>query len=75
MPLPDRVGKNHDFFKSKKSDFFLFKSDFFNFVVQVSNVRGWQIVQVVYDDVINDKDYVGFKSVTEDRELRKYIRR
>jgi len=27
-----------------------------------------------YDDVINDKDYVGFKSVTEDRQLRKYIR-
>ena len=25
--------------------------------------------------VINDKDYVGFKSITEDRELRKYIRR
>ena len=28
---------------------------------------------MLYDDVINDKDYVGFKSVTEDRELRKYI--
>jgi len=26
-----RVGKNHDFFKIKKSDFFLFKSDFFIF--------------------------------------------
>jgi len=25
--------------------------------------------------VINDKDYVGIKSVTEDRELRNYIRR
>jgi len=25
--------------------------------------------------IINDKDCVGFKSVTEDRELRKYIRR
>ena len=25
--------------------------------------------------VISDKDYVRFKSVTEDRELRKYIRR
>jgi len=25
--------------------------------------------------VINDKDYVGFKSITEDREFRKYIRR
>ena len=25
--------------------------------------------------VINDKDYVGFKSVTENRELRKYITR
>jgi len=24
------------------------------------------------DDVINDKDHVGFKSVTEDRELRKH---
>ena len=30
---------------------------------------------MLYDDVINDKDYVGFKSVTKDRELRKYIRR
>jgi len=30
---------------------------------------------MLYDDVINDKDYVGFESVTEDRELRKYIRR
>jgi len=30
---------------------------------------------MLHDDVINDKDYVGFKSVTEDRELRKYIRR
>jgi len=30
---------------------------------------------MVYDDVINGKDYVGFKSATEDRELRKYIRR
>jgi len=28
-----------------------------------------------YDDVIYDMDYVGFKSVTEDKELRKYIRR
>jgi len=77
-----RVGKNHDFFKSKKSDFFLFKSDFFDlnqiffyFFVQASNTRGWQVVQMLYDDVINDKDYVGFKSVTEDWELRKYIRR
>ena len=25
-----------------------------------------------YDDVINDKDYVGFKRATEDRESRKY---
>jgi len=25
--------------------------------------------------VINDKHYIGFKSVTKDRELRKYIRR
>jgi len=30
---------------------------------------------MLYDEVINDKDYVGFESVTEDRELRKYIRR
>ena len=30
---------------------------------------------MLYDDVINDKGYVGFKSVTEDSELRKYIRR
>jgi len=28
---------------------------------------------MLYDDAINDKDYVGFKSVNEDRELRKYI--
>ena len=27
------------------------------------------------DDVINDKDYVGLKRVTEDRELRKYNNR
>jgi len=26
----NRVGKNHDFFKPKKSDFFIFKSDFFD---------------------------------------------
>jgi len=32
-------------------------------------------VQILYDDVINDKDYVGFKSVTQDRALRKYNRR
>jgi len=25
---------------------------------------------MLYGDVINDKDYVGFKSVTEDTELR-----
>jgi len=24
------------------------------------------------DDVVNDKDYIGFKRATEDRELRKY---
>jgi len=30
---------------------------------------------MLYDDVINDKDYLGLKSVTEDRELRKYNRR
>jgi len=30
---------------------------------------------MLYDEVIYDKDYAGFKSVTEDRELRKYIRR
>ena len=30
---------------------------------------------MLYDDVMNDKDYVGFKSVTEDSELRKYIGR
>jgi len=28
-----------------------------------------------YYDVINDKDHVGLKRVTEDRELRKYNRR
>jgi len=27
---------------------------------------------MLYDDVINDKDCVGLKRVTEDRELRKY---
>jgi len=26
------------------------------------------------DDIINDKDYVGFKRATEDRKLRKYNR-
>ena len=30
---------------------------------------------MLYNDVMNDKDYVGFKSITEDRELRKYNRR
>ena len=30
---------------------------------------------MLYDDVINDKDNVGFKRATEDRELRKYNRR
>ena len=30
---------------------------------------------MLYDDVINDKDYLGLKSVTEDRELRKDNRR
>jgi len=30
---------------------------------------------VVYDDVINDKDYVGFKKAAEDRGLRRYNRR
>jgi len=30
---------------------------------------------MLYDDVINDKDYVGFKGATEDRELRKFNRR
>jgi len=27
---------------------------------------------MLYDDVISDKDYVGFKRATEDKELRKY---
>jgi len=30
---------------------------------------------MLYNDVINAKDYVGFKRITEDRELRKYNRR
>ena len=30
---------------------------------------------MLYDDVINNKDYVGFKRATEDRELRKCNRR
>jgi len=30
---------------------------------------------MLFDNVINDRDYVGFKNVTEDGELRKYIRR
>ena len=30
---------------------------------------------MLYDNVVNDKDYVGFKRATEDRELRKYNRR
>jgi len=29
---------------------------------------------MLYNDVVNDTDYVGFKSVTEDIELRKYNR-
>ena len=30
---------------------------------------------MLYDDEINDKDYVGLKMVTEDRESTKYDRR
>jgi len=30
---------------------------------------------MIYDALIDDKDYAGFKSVTEDIELRKNIRR
>jgi len=30
---------------------------------------------MLYNDVVNDKDYVGFKSITEDTELTKYNRR
>jgi len=43
--------------------------------VQASNTRGRLRVQMLYDDVINDQDYVGLKRITEDRELRKYNRR
>jgi len=82
MSLGNRVGKNHDFlnqkirfFKNLNRIFFYLNQIFFIFFVQASNTRGWQIVQMLYDDVINAKDYVGFRSVTEDRELRKYIRR
>jgi len=28
---------------------------------------------MLYDDVINDNDYVGFKRATEDRELKSII--
>jgi len=64
----------------KKSDLFDLNLIFLNhifyyFFVQVSNTRGRLRVQMLYDDVINDKDYVGLKRVTEDRELRKYHRR
>jgi len=38
-------------------------------------IQGDDRLQLLYDDVINDTDYVGFKRVTEDRELRKYNRR
>jgi len=38
-------------------------------------IQGDNRVQMLYDNVINDKNYVGFKRVTEDRELRKYNRR
>jgi len=55
--------------------FFWFKSDFLFFFVQASNITGWQIVQMLYDDVINDKDYVGFKVVTEDREFKQRIKK
>ena len=38
-------------------------------------MQGDDTVQMLYVDIVNDKDYVGFKRVTEDRELRKYNRR
>jgi len=41
----------------------------------VQAIQGDDRVQMLHDDVIINKDYVGFKSVTEDRELRKYNRR
>jgi len=46
----------------------------FDYFVQASNARD-DTVQMLYDDVINVKDYVRFKRVTGDRELRKYNRR
>jgi len=38
-------------------------------------IQGDDRVQMLYDVVLNDKNYVGCKRVTEDRELRKYNRR
>ena len=38
------------------------------YLVQARNTSEWHIVLM---HVINDKDYVGFTSVAEDRELRK----
>jgi len=66
--------KNRIFYLNQ-IDFFLFKSDFFDFFLYEQVIQGDDGVQMLYDDVINDKDYVGFKRVTEDRELRKYNRR
>ena len=72
------VGKNHDFKKIKYPIFYLnrifYVSQIFYFFVQPSKARD-DTVQKLYDDVINDKDYVGFKRVTENRELMKYNRR
>jgi len=49
-----------------KSDCFDLNQIFLNFV-QASNTRDDKKYKC-YDNVINDKDYVGFKKATEDKE-------
>ena len=44
--------------------------EFLHFFVQGSNTRVRLRVQMLYDDVVNEQDYVGLKRLTEDRELR-----
>jgi len=62
-------------FLNKKIGFFDLNQIFLNFFLYKQVIQGDDGVQMLYDDVINDKVDVGFKRVTEDRELRKYNRR
>jgi len=47
----------------------------FLFFLYKQVIQWYDTVQMLYDDLINENDYVGFKRATEDRELKKYNRR